>query len=31
LENILDENYQTAAGFNEKGRTALLRVRYRRP
>ncbi len=31
LENILDEDYQTAAGFNEKGRTALLRVRYRRP
>ena len=28
-QNLFDEDYQTADGFNQKGRTAMLRLRYR--
>ncbi len=28
LENLFDEEYETADGFNEKGRTVMLGVRY---
>ncbi len=29
LDNLLDEDYETVAGFNEKGRTAFVRLRLR--
>ena len=29
LDNLFDEDYETVAGFNEKGRTALVRLRLR--
>ncbi len=29
LDNLFDEDYETVAGFNEKGRSALVRLRLR--